>query len=178
MDAAICVRVTHDCVDESPASLVQVPSVEDELREWCLMLLKKEFRERRTAIFGLWECDIALVKSFRDRLRCPNLYIHPGHFLDFFQDSTFPFEDFISRSLNAVSVHSDTLHRHFDQDWEEVKFEINNVPKVFLSKLNSEVVPEFKRENRISFSVGSDIHTRHLPHLALRIDTKFLRGSD
>ena len=176
MYSAISVAVFHDSVDEGAGCLVQIPSLSDELGEGMLMLLQKEFSKARCAFFCTWILDADFVERFRERLSSPDFYITPRNALDLLHDFPFPLEKTIPSSLYPVAVNPDAPHGHVHKTWEQIKFEISDVPQVFFAKLNGEIIPEFEGEFGVTFSVRSNVHGWHLPHFSFRIDTKLSRS--
>ena len=178
MDAAILVRVFHNRINESTRSLVQVPRLQDELGERMVCLLEEALSERRCAFLSLWIADPCLIKSLGERLCRPDFYITPRHAFDLFQDSLFPLQDLIPCDLKSVGIDTDTPHCHVNQAWEEFKLQVSDRPEIFFAERNTKVVPQLQCEFSIDFSVGSDIHGGHLPHLSLGINAKFPSSGD
>ena len=175
MNATVSVSVLHDCVDECAGTLIEIPSLDNQLWETGFMVLEEELSEARCALFGAWIIDADLVESLGETLSRPDFYLHPRDALDVFQHLHFPLEKIIPRSLNPLLIDPDAPRRHLNEAWEQFQFQIRDCPQVFFGKLNTEAVPEFQREFGIDFSIGSNEASGHLPHLGLRIDTKFSR---
>ena len=176
MYTAISVAVFHDGIDEGAGGLVKVPRLGDELREGMLVFLEKEFSEARCALFSCWVMDADFIERFSERLRSPDFNISARDALDLFRDIPFPLEEAIPSSLNPVNIDANAPHRHVNETWEQIKFEVRNRPQIFFSKLNGEVVPEFEGQFSVTFSVRSDVHGWHLPHFSFRIDTELPRS--
>ena len=139
------------------------------------MVLEEELSEARCALFGAWVVDASLVESLGKTLGRPDFYLSARDCLDVFQHLHFPFQKCIPRSLNPLLIDPDSPRRHLNETWEQFQFQLRDCAQVFFCKLNTENVPEFKREFGVNFGVWSDESGGHLPHLSLWVDTKFSR---
>ena len=169
---AICVTVLHNGTDESSGSLIQVAGLNNELRERVFMLFQEHLGKTGCAFFGLWIMNPDFIERFGERLRSPDFHISTRDMFDLLQDLPLPFNEGIPSPLHLIGIDADPAPRHVHETWKEVQFEVSDVPKVFFAKLNAKVVPEFEREFSIGFSVWPDVHSWHLPHFSLWIDTK------
>ena len=134
--SAVCVAVLHDGIDEGAGCFVQVPRLDDELREGMIVFLEEELGEARCAFFGLWVMDADFIERFSERLSSPDFHLSANDVLDLLQDFPLSFEQTIPRSLYPVSIDADAAHGHVNETWEQLKFEVCDRPKVFFAKLN------------------------------------------
>jgi hypothetical protein len=61
--SAVSVAVLHDGVDEGAGCLVQIPRLDDELREGMIVFLEEELSEARCAFFGLVDNGCRLYRT-------------------------------------------------------------------------------------------------------------------
>ena len=87
MNATISISVLHDCVDEGAGTLIEVPSLDNQLWERSFMVLEEELSEARCALFGGWVVDASLVESLGETLSRPDFYLSARDALDIFSTS-------------------------------------------------------------------------------------------
>jgi hypothetical protein len=143
MNSTVSVTVLCDCVEESAGCLIQVPSLDNELRERVVVLLEEELCEARCALFGLWILEPDFIERFDEGLSRPDFNVTPRNLLNLFHDLPFPLDKTVPSLLNPVLIDPDSAPSHLDKTWEQIKLKISNTPEVFFAKLNAEVIPKF-----------------------------------
>jgi hypothetical protein len=178
MNSTVSVAVFHDGVEESAGCLVQVPSLNDELRERVLVLLEEKLSEARCALFGLWVLEPDFIERFDERLSRPDFNVTPRNLLNLFHDLPFPLDKTVPSLLNPVLIDPDPSPSHLDQTWKQIKLKVSNPPEIFFAKLNAKVIPKFESEFGISLTVSTDVHGGEFPHLSFRINAETSSGLD
>ena len=173
MNSAISVAVLHDGIDESPGGLIQIPSLDNELRDGVIMLLEEEFGEGRCSFLSLWVLDSEVVERLGKRLRSPYFNARASDALQLLQDLPLPFKEAVPSTLHTIDVNANPAHSHVHETWQQIQFEISDAPQVLLAQLNGKVIPKFEGKFRVCFGVWTDIHSGHLPHFSFGIDTEF-----